>query len=89
MLDYARKMSYLLKQPFETSAEAMVRMREASILIDRLVMKIEETKPIHKKRDKEIIDVPYETEINPHENLDEADIAEEIDSFTRNNVGFD
>lgn len=89
MLDHARKMSYLLKQPFETSAEAMVRMREASILIDRLVMKIESTKPMHKKVNKEIIDVPYETEINPHENLDEADIAEEIDSFTRNNVGYD
>lgn len=89
MLDHARKMAYLLTQPFESSAEAMVRMREASILIDRLVMKIEETKPIHKKVNKEIIDVPYETEINPHENLDQADIAEEIDSFTRHNVDFD
>ena len=89
MLDHARKISYLLRQPFETPAEAMVRMHEASIIIDRLVRKIEETKPTHKKNDKEIIDIPYETEINPHENLDEADIAEEIDSFTRHNVDFD
>lgn len=89
MLDHARKLSYLLRQPFESNAEAMVRMHEASILIDRLVKKIEETKPLHKKSDKEIIDVPYETEINPHENLDQADIAEEIDTFTRHNVDYD
>ena len=89
MLDHARKISYLLRQPFETPAEAMVRMHEASIIIDRLVRKIEETKPTHKKNDKEIIDIPYETEINPHENLDEADIAEEIDTFTRHNVDFE
>ena len=89
MLDHARKLSYLLRQPFESNAEAMVRMHEASILIDRLVKKIEETKPLHKKSDREIIDVPYETEINPHENLDQADIAEEIDTFTRHNVDYD
>lgn len=89
MLDHARKLSYLLRQPFESNAEAMVRMHEASILIDRLVKKIEETKPLHKKSDREIMDVPYETEINPHENLDQADIAEEIDTFTRHNVDYD
>jgi len=89
MLDHARKISYLLRQPFESSAEAMVRMHEASVIIDRLVRKIEETKLTHKKDNKEIIDVPYETEINPHENLDQADIAEELDSFTRNLTDFD
>lgn len=89
MLDHARKLSYLLRQPFESSAEAMVRMHEASILIDRLVRELEKQKPLHKKSDREIIDVPYETEINPHENLDQADIAEEIDTFTRHNVDYD
>lgn len=89
MLEHARKMSYLLRQPFESNAEAMVRMHEASILIDRLVRKLDEPKPTHKRGNREVIDVPYETEINPHENLDEADIAEEIDTFTRNNVDFE
>ena len=89
MLEQARKLSYLLKQPFESNAEVLVRMYEASVMIDRLVKKIEETKPNHKKDNTEIIDVPYETEINPHENLDEADIAEEIESFTRHNADND
>lgn len=41
-----------------------------------------------KKKELESIDDNFvnETEINPHENLDEADIAEELETFTRNNI---
>lgn len=41
-----------------------------------------------KKKELETIDdnLVNETEINPHENLDEADIAEELETFTRNNI---
>lgn len=44
-----------------------------------------------KKKELEIIDdtLVSETEINPHENLDEADIAEELETFTRNNIELD
>jgi len=44
-----------------------------------------------KKKEIEIIDdtLVNETEINPHDNLDEADIAEEIETFTRNNIELD
>ena len=44
-----------------------------------------------KKKELEIIDdtLVSETEINPHDNLDEADIAEELDTFTRNNIEID
>lgn len=89
MLSHAKKLSFLLKQPFENPAEAMVRMHEASIIIDRLVRKLEEPKPMHKKAKVIDVDIVSETEINPHENLDEAEIAEELDTFTRNNIGYD
>jgi len=44
-----------------------------------------------KKKELENIDdtLVNETEINPHENLDEADIAEELETFTRNNIELD
>jgi hypothetical protein len=44
-----------------------------------------------KKKESDIIDdtLVSETEINPHENLDEADIAEELETFTRNNIELD
>jgi hypothetical protein len=44
-----------------------------------------------KKKESDIIDDTFvsETEINPHENLDEADIAEELETFTRNNIELD
>ena len=44
-----------------------------------------------KKKELETIDdtLVNETEINPHDNLDEADIAEELDTFTRNNIEID
>jgi hypothetical protein len=44
-----------------------------------------------KKKELETIDdtLVNETEINPHDNLDEADIAEELDTFTRNNIELD
>ena len=91
MLEHARRISYLLKQPFETPAEAMVRMHEASIIIDRLVRKIDETKPLHKKTHTKTIDADIisETDINPHEITDTADIAEELDALIRNNPQFD
>lgn len=91
MIEQARQLSYLLRQPYESNAEAMVRMHEASIIIDRLVRKLEEPKPkvTYKKSRTIDVDIISETEINPHENLDQADIAEEIDEFTRNNPQFD
>jgi len=41
MLEQAKKLSYLLKQPFESNAEVLVRMYEASVMIDRLVATLE------------------------------------------------
>jgi len=41
-LSHARKLAHLLKQPFETPAEAMVRMHEASVMMNRLVRILEE-----------------------------------------------
>ena len=91
MLEHARRLSHLLRQPFETPAEAMVRMHEASIIIDRLVRKIDESKPLHKKTHAKAIDADIisETDINPHEITDTADIAEELDAFIKNNPQFD
>jgi len=90
MLDHARKISYLLKQPFETPAEAMVRMHEASVIIDRLVRKLEEPKASHKRVHERTIDAELisETDINPHE-IDGNDIAEEVDRFIKHNPQFD
>lgn len=44
-----------------------------------------------KKKESEVLDDSFlnETVINPHEILDEADILDEIDDFTRNNVELD
>lgn len=41
MKDQARKLAYLLRQPFETPAEAMVRMVEAAFMIERLLIELE------------------------------------------------
>jgi len=41
-LSHARKLAHLLKQPFETPAEAMVRMHEASVMMNKLVSLLEE-----------------------------------------------
>ena len=41
MKEQARKLAYLLRQPFETPAEAMVRMVEAAFMIERLLLELE------------------------------------------------
>jgi hypothetical protein len=90
ILNHARRLSHLLKQPFETPAEAMVRMHEASIIIDRLVRKLEEPKSTRKSVHARTIDADIisETDINPHE-IDETDIAEELDKYIKHNPQFD
>lgn len=42
MIDRGRKLAYILKQPFESSAEAMVRMHEAAFMIEHLIRLLEE-----------------------------------------------
>jgi len=42
MLSHAKKLAHILKQPFETPAEAMVRMHEASVMMHKLVQILEE-----------------------------------------------
>ena len=41
MKDQARKLAYLLRQPYDSPAEAMVRMVEAAFMIERLLIELE------------------------------------------------
>lgn len=50
MIEQARKLAHLLKQPFETPAEAMVRMHEAAFMLERLVIELETRKELNADR---------------------------------------